>query len=775
MKDKDKTKAELIKELKKLQQEYDSLKTSYEKDITERKRAEGNLYESAMKLARLQKIGKLGSWEWNIVENSLWWSDEVYRIWGVGKDFALTFESIDQMIHPDDRELNLKMIQEFLANSNNGEFEFRIICPDGTIKNIYQSIETSHAPSGQLLRMFGIMQDITDRKLAEEALHASEEKHRTLIEQSIDGIVISDEHGNVSVWNKSMESITGIQQCETIGRPLWEIQLRLIPVEQKTLELLGQLRNILKNLLESKMGWLGEPREQTIIDVNGTHKVVQDSTFLIKTKNKVNFGTIIRDITARRQSEESLHQEKENFRNSLDDSPLGVRIASADGNTIYANKTILDLYGYDSLEKLQKTHLKDRYTPESYHQAQKRIKQRESGDFSATEYEISIVRKNGEIRHLQVYRKEVLWNGEKQFQVIYQDISKRKQAEVALKESEARYRSLFENSLMGISVADTDGRLVQANLAYAQMYGYKNPEEMLSEITNVGMLYANPGERKEVLRILRRKGFMEAREVEVVRRDGSRFFVLVSACEIRDSEGKLLYNQAIHIDVTDRRQTEEEIKKSKELLEKLNRHLNEIREEERALISREIHDQLGQSMTALKLDLNLMYKYLNNNTEAVAKLKGMIELVSNTIKDVQRISSDLRPGILDELGLASAIEWYCEEFERRTDIKCNLKLDNSDFSDTQINLVFFRVLQETLTNVIRHAKASSVSIKLHQSDRGVTMSIKDNGIGITKEQIESYRSLGLISMRERVKQFNGTIDISSKKDSGTKLVIFIPS
>jgi len=491
--------------------------------------------------------------------------------------------------------------------------------------------------------------DITGRNLAEEALHASEEKHRMLIEQSIDGIVISDEHGNVSVWNKSMESITGIQQCETIGRPLWEIQLRLIPVEQKTLELLGQLRNILKNLLESKMGWLGEPREQTIIDVNGTHKVVQDSTFMIKTNNKVNFGTIIRDITAHRQSEESLRQEKENFRCSLDASPLGVRIVTMEGKTVYANQAALIIYGYNSIEELQNTSLKDRYTPESYAQAQERKRQRESGDLSATKYEVSIVRKNGEIRHLQVFRKEVLWDGIMQFQIIYDDITERKQAE------------------------------------------------------------------KEVI-------------------------------------------------------------KSKKLLEDLHKHLNEIRENERALISREIHDQIGQSLTALKLDLNWMNKYIKNiYPEAAAKLQDMIELVTGTIKDVQRISSELRPGILDDLGLAAAIEWYCDEFEKRTAIKCNLRIDDSIFGDSQKNLVFFRVLQEALTNVIRHANASSVTIKLHQTQKGTTLTIQDNGIGIAAEMIESTNALGLIGMRERVKQFNGAIDISSKKGHGTKLKIFIPS
>ena len=152
----------------------------------------------------------------------------------------------------------------------------------------------------------------------------------------------------------------------------------------------------------------------------------------------------------------------------------------------------------------------------------------------------------------------------------------------------------------------------------------------------------------------------------------------------------------------------------------------------------------------------------------------MIELVTGTIKDVQRISSELRPGILDDLGLAAAIEWYCDEFEKRTGIKCSLKLDDSIFGDPQKNLVFFRVLQEALTNVIRHANASSVTIKLHHTLKGTTLAIQDDGIGITREKIESAKSLGLIGMRERIRQFEGKVNISSKKGHGTKLTIFIP-
>jgi PAS domain S-box-containing protein len=606
-----------------------------------------------------------------------------------------------------------------------------------------------------------------------------------------------------------------------------------------------------------------------------------------------------KDIAWRKRAEEALFLEKENFRHSLDDSPLGVRIATIEGDTIYANKAILNFYGYDSLEELQKTSLKNRYTTESYIQAQKRKRQREKGDLSANDYEIIIIRKDGGIRHLQVFRNEILWDGVKQFQVLYKDISKRKQAEAALKESEARYRNLFENSQIGISTASQNGRLLQANPAYALMYGYESPEKMLDEVDNVGKLYANQEDRKEVLRILNKDGFMEAKELEVIRRDGSILFVLVSAREIRDTEGMLLYYQATHIDlterkkieekirenslyarnlieasidplitisidgkitdvnlateqitgikrekligsdfadyftepvkarmgceivyskgvvkdypltivntsgrttnvlynatlfkneagdiqgvfaaardITDRKKIEEELRKSKKLLEELYHHLTDIRENERAIISREIHDELGQSMTALKLDLNQLLKYIGHNTEAVKKLKSMIELVSNTIRNVQRISSDLRPGILDDLGLAAAIEWYSEEFEKRTGIRCRLSLDDSILSDAQKDLVFFRVLQEALTNVIRHANASSISIRLYKSKLGIAMTIKDNGIGILQGKAESAKSLGLIGMRERVRQFGGKINISSKKGQGTTLTIYIPS
>lgn len=364
------------------------------------------------------------------------------------------------------------------------------------------------------------------------------------------------------------------------------------------------------------------------------------------------------------------------------------------------------------------------------------------------------------------------------FRPLTLNITVRKLTESALRKSEKKIsealefnRKILDTSSIGIITYKKSGQCVSANAAAAKAIG-ATVLQLLAQNFHEIPSWKKSGMYQAAIKALD-SGIEQLLDVHLVTTFGKDVWLnfSFSSFDSEDEQHLMVFTS----DITERKLAEEEVRKSKKLLEDLHKHLNEILENERALISREIHDQIGQSLTALKLDLNWMHKYISEDPEAVAKLESMIELVSNTIKVVQRISSDMRPGILDDLGLASTIEWYSDEFEKRTGIRCDLKLDDLTFDDSRKSLVFFRILQEALTNVIRHANASSVRIDLHQSLKGTTLTIKDNGIGITSEMIESKKALGLIGMRERVRQFNGKIDISSGKGDSTKLTIFIPS
>ena len=227
------------------------------------------------------------------------------------------------------------------------------------------------------------------------------------------------------------------------------------------------------------------------------------------------------------------------------------------------------------------------------------------------------------------------------------------------------------------------------------------------------------------------------------------------------------------------RRFEEELKRSQEELRKLSRHLHFARERESKRISREIHDELGQALTALKMELT----WISNNlplTHELHKLvsnkaKSMSSLVDSTIKKVQRIASELRPGVLDDLGLVPAIEWLGQDFQNRTKIKCLTELASFDYElDPECSTAVFRILQEALTNVARHARASRVRVSLKEKKSKLELKIRDNGRGIAEKDVLSPDSLGLVGMRERLRPFEGDVRIQGIPEKGTTLVINLP-
>lgn len=219
-----------------------------------------------------------------------------------------------------------------------------------------------------------------------------------------------------------------------------------------------------------------------------------------------------------------------------------------------------------------------------------------------------------------------------------------------------------------------------------------------------------------------------------------------------------------------------QLEESQMRLRQLSAHLQAAREEERARIAREIHDELGQILTVLKIDLASVQRALHEPPQAVGdKLKGMSKLIDSTVQQVRRIATELRPGILDDLGLAAAIEAQLTEFEERTGIKCELLIDlDESFLNGEGRLALFRIFQETLTNVARHAQATAVIVKLAEEDGQIVLRVSDNGRGITEADMAQSRSFGVLGMRERVSLLRGEFSIQGVDGQGTTIVVRLP-
>lgn len=225
------------------------------------------------------------------------------------------------------------------------------------------------------------------------------------------------------------------------------------------------------------------------------------------------------------------------------------------------------------------------------------------------------------------------------------------------------------------------------------------------------------------------------------------------------------------------RRASEQLRESHARLRALSIYLQTVREEERTRIAREVHDELGQALTSCKLDLSWIAGRLPKDLKPLQeKAKALTAHIDSTIQTVRRISSELRPGVLDHLGLAAALEWQANEFQNRTGIRCDLRTNIRDVpleADLSTNL--FRIFQETLTNVIRHAQATRVDVSLRASKSRIKLEVRDNGRGITKQEISNTKSMGLLGMRERASLLGGTFRINRlPRGRGTQVSVTAP-
>jgi signal transduction histidine kinase len=235
-------------------------------------------------------------------------------------------------------------------------------------------------------------------------------------------------------------------------------------------------------------------------------------------------------------------------------------------------------------------------------------------------------------------------------------------------------------------------------------------------------------------------------------------------------------NAALSSEIAERKTAEDRLRDSEVKLRALAARLLSIREEERARIAREIHDELGQVLTGLKMDVMWLGKQLDNDQQPLlARIDTMRTLIDSTVQVVRRISTGMRPEILDDMGLVAAIGWQAKEFQKRLGIRCRVELPvQQAHLGSELSTAVFRIFQEILTNIARHAKASSVSVQLDISRFRLTLNVKDDGTGLDENAVHARESLGLLGMRERAQLFGGQVSFHSASGQGTTVTVSIP-
>lgn len=347
----------------------------------------------------------------------------------------------------------------------------------------------------------------------------------------------------------------------------------------------------------------------------------------------------------------------------------------------------------------------------------------------------------------------------------------RKRAEVALRESEERYRELFENAKDAIYVHDLEGTYLKANRAAEELSGYTREEIVGHQYTEfIAEEHVN-FVRKTFCAKLAQQG-ETSYEVDVIAKDGRRVPVEVSSRAIYEN-GQIVGVQGMARDITER-------KLAQDTLQMFSRQLIEAQEDERRRIARELHDQIGQILTAVKMNLHTVQRF-NLAAEAGLYVKDNIEAVDEALRLVRDLSIDLRPPVLDDLGLVTALGWYVDRYTQRTglnvDVVAELPDPNERFS-RELETACFRIAQEALTNVVRHASASKVALQLTKTAKTLTLVVKDNGVGFDLKSLRKRSpraaTLGLVSMQERAHAAGGTLEIESVPSRGTRIRFIVP-
>lgn len=658
------------------------------------------------------------------------------------------------------------------------DFQSEIFRANGSRIWITEFARTVADSAGRVRYYEGTVFDITSRKAAEDALDGSREQFRRLLETSNVVPWEADIDGRIRYVGPQAEMLLGFPMDEWLRPGFWDE--RIHPNDREWVKIVRDdaIENVGRCELEYRM-----------LNVSGEAVWVRDIVSLIEAaKGKLILGGFLHDITHRRAAEESLRESQDFIEQIASASPLIWYVFDADLHRIvYLNGGGIEALGYtkDVLIKLQPSFIVALAHPDELelHDAHfKKLLAVRRGE--RVERDFRVRAESGRWAWLRTHETALkVDDGGRTHQIVgvAEDITFQQAALEDLANNEALYRRLAETT-----------RVIPFELEFEPiMFTYVGPqaEALLGfpqrQWTERGFWKSvvHPDDLPHAAR-----SFADAltkpdahMEVEIRLRDqggGFRWVRQILRCEAHaESRSR---GRGFFMDISAAKELEAEREESRRQLRQLGLENQREREEERVALSREIHDELGQALTLFRLDLawlgRRVSKALRSSAAAplLTKVEEMEQQISATLQIVRRIATQLRPPVLDEFGLAEAIEWQANEFSRRVGVRCEVSTQFSECSCKETATMVFRIFQELLTNVARHSKASRVRVFLKQMGGIIYLSVNDNGCGFDVQAAKRNAGFGLLGMRERAESLRGRLQIDSMVGAGTTVTLCVP-
>ena len=737
-------------------------------DITERKRAEERLQFTQFSLDNAADTMVCVDHDARFIDVN----DAFCRSSGYSRE-----ELLSMTVHDIDPDYSAEIWPEFwekLKQSGSLTFETCHRSKEGRIFPV--EITASYLEYNGKEYHCSFARDITERKRVEGALRASEYQYRTTIDSMGDAIHVVDNKLQMILVNKTLQGwCKGLGlETEIVGKPIFEI-FPFLPDE---------VREQYRSVFESGQLFISE--EQNIV---GDQKIFTETRKIpvFEEGKVIRVVTVMHDITERKRVEEVLRRKSGEQALLLDNIQTQIWYLTNKETYGAVNKARAEFFGKKN-EEMENKKVCDVLSKDEaeicmsgYVEVFEKRKQIHTEEW--------ITNAKGEKRLLSIIKSPKLdENGDIEYVVCSaEDITERKRAEEALRETEELYRTILQTSPDGIAINDTEGRITFVSERMLSLYGLIQPEDVIGHSPFEFIAPEDHARARLNMQNVFKNNYTSYNQYTLVKKGGTKFTGEINSSLLRDTSGKPKGMISVIRDITERKQAEkerdqffEEVHASHERLRNLSRRLVEVQEVERHDLVRKLHDEVGQNLTALGINLNIVHSQLppETVTETVTRIDDSLKLVEETVERIRDVMAELRPPVLDDYGLSAALHWYGKQFSERTGFITLLQVEELKLRlPLSTETALFRIAQEALTNVAKHAQAKNVTVRLEEFGESVHLSIADDGIGFDSEahqQTEAKLEWGLINMRERAQAIGGQLSVETAPGKGTQIIVEVP-